>query len=207
MPDGYADRRIRTAALLDRYAARLGELMAPAGDADGGDAEERRLRTESGDAGLMRRLARIAGLAGTLALALAIGLVPALAPSRVAAARPNLTLVGHATYDVLPDEGRVAVAVELTATNHLRTPSTRRYFFRTGVPDRAPGNVAGSSSPAGLASRGSRSRSAATDYTNLRIDFGANLAAGQVDHADPDVRPRRIRAARRSGRSGSRRRS
>lgn len=29
VPDGYADRPIRTAALLDRYASRLGELLAP----------------------------------------------------------------------------------------------------------------------------------------------------------------------------------
>jgi len=37
VPDGYADRPIRTAGLLDRYAARLGELMAPVA-ADGADA-------------------------------------------------------------------------------------------------------------------------------------------------------------------------
>jgi hypothetical protein len=124
------------------------------------------------------RLARIAGLAGTLALALCVGLMPALAPARVAAARPDLTLVGHATYDVLPDEGRVAISVRLRATNHLRDTVARRFFFRTVFLTVLPGTShfrisGGSGNPkVSVAQR-------RADYTNLRIDFGANLAAGR----------------------------
>ena len=126
----------------------------------------------------MRRLARIAGLAGALALSLSIGLLPALAPARVAAARPDLTLVGHATYDVLPEEGRVAVSVRLRATNHLRDTVTRRFFFRTAFLTVLPGSShfrisGGNGNPkVSVAQR-------RADYTNLRIDFGANLAAGR----------------------------
>ena len=126
----------------------------------------------------MLRFARIAGPAGALALALSIGVMPALAPARVDAARPDLTLVGHATYDVLPDEGRVAVSVRLRATNHLRDTVTRRFFFRSAFLTVLPGTShfrisGGSGSPkVSVAQR-------RADYTNLRIDFGANLAAGR----------------------------
>jgi hypothetical protein len=124
------------------------------------------------------RLVRTAGLAGALALALSIGLMPALAPTRVAAARPDLTLVGHATYDVLPDEGRVAVSVRLRATNHLRDTVTRRFFFRTAFLTVLPGTshfrISGGSGKPKVSVAQRRA-----DYTNLRIDFGANLAAGR----------------------------
>ena len=126
----------------------------------------------------MRQLARIAGLAGALALALSIGIMPALAPAPVAAARPDLTLVGHATYDVLPEEGRVAVSVRPRATNHLRDTVTRRFFFRTAFLTVLPGTShfrisGGNGNPkVSVAQR-------RADYTNLRVDFGANLAAGR----------------------------
>jgi hypothetical protein len=126
----------------------------------------------------MQRFARIAGAAGALALALSIGLMPALAPARVAAARPDLTLVGHATYDVLPDEGRVAVSVRLRATNHLRDTVARRFFFRTAFLTVLPGTshfrISGGSGKPKVSVVQRRA-----DYTNLRIDFGANLAAGR----------------------------
>jgi len=126
----------------------------------------------------MRQLARIAGLAGALALALSIGFMPALAPARVAAARPDLTLVGHATYDVRPEEGRVAVSVRLRATNHLRDTVTRRFFFRTAFLTVLPGTshfrISGGNGNPKVTVAQHRA-----DYTNLRIDFGANLAAGR----------------------------
>jgi hypothetical protein len=126
----------------------------------------------------MRRLARIGGVASALALALTIGLVPALAPARVAAARPDLTLVGHATYDVRPGEGRVAVSVRLRATNHLRDTVTRRFFFRSAFLTVLPGtsHFRISGGPGNPQVTVVQRRAG---YTNLRIDFGANLAAGR----------------------------
>jgi hypothetical protein len=118
------------------------------------------------------------GIALALAFAGAIGVMPALAPVPAAAARPNLTIVGAATYDVLPEEGRVAVTVQLTATNHLKNTSTRRFFFRTGFLTVLPGTsgfriTGGAGTP-------KVSVSSTTDaYTNLKITFGANLAAGK----------------------------
>jgi len=85
----------------------------------------------------MRR--SLPAVARGIALLLAVGVVPALAPAPVAAARPDLTLVGQTTYDVRPDEGRVAVTVRLRATNHLRDTVTRRFFFRTAVLTVLPG--------------------------------------------------------------------
>ncbi len=127
----------------------------------------------------MRPLRRSALLsAALLSAALLIGLVPALAPATVAAARPDLTLVGAATYDVLPEAGRVAVSVRLTATNHLRDTATRRYFFRTAFLSVLPGTTkfrisGGNGNP--KVSVTARTKT----YTNLRIDLGADLAAGR----------------------------
>lgn len=131
----------------------------------------------------------------------AVGLVPALAPASVVAATPSLTIVGAATYNVLPDEGRVAVTVELTATNHLTDTATKRFFFRTGFLTVLPGT-------SGFRISGGRgspkvSISAETEaYTNLKIDLGANLAAGKSttltldfdlrDPGGPPDRPVRI---------------
>lgn len=126
----------------------------------------------------MRGIARIAGLSVALALALAIGLVPAVSPARVAAARPDLTLIGHADYDVLPEDGRVAVSVRLRATNHLRDTVSRRFFFRTAFLTVLPGTSnfrisGGTGKPkVSVAQR-------KVEYTNLKIDLGANLAAGR----------------------------
>ena len=72
-----------------------------------------------------------------LAVALAFGSMANLVavPGTVvlaASASPGLTIVGAATYDVVPEEGRVAVTVALTATNHRHDTTTKRFFFRTG---------------------------------------------------------------------------
>jgi len=47
VPDGYADRPVRTKALLDRYAARLPELLGPV-NADGQANADRPARTAKG---------------------------------------------------------------------------------------------------------------------------------------------------------------
>lgn len=119
------------------------------------------------------RLAR----AAAVAVALLLGLVPALAPASVAAATPSLTIVGKSTYDVLPDESRVKVSVNLTATNHLKNTVTKRYFFRTAVLTVLPGAT-------GFKLKGGPGKPRVTvtkrtkTYTNIRLDFGANLASG-----------------------------
>jgi hypothetical protein len=121
---------------------------------------------------------RVLRRSALLLTALLLGLVPALAPAPVAAARPDLTLVGAATYVVLPEAGKVAVSVRLTATNHLRDTATRRYFFRTAFLSVLPGTSrfrisGGNGNP--RVSVTSRTKT----YTNLRIDLGADLAAGR----------------------------
>jgi hypothetical protein len=123
------------------------------------------------------RLAR----AVAVAFALLLGLVPALAPAPVAAATPNLTIVGATTYDVLPDDHRVKVTVDLTATNRLKNTSTRRFFFRTAILTVLPGTSGfklkgGPGKPRVTVARKTKT------YTNLRLDFGANLAAGKSTH-------------------------
>jgi hypothetical protein len=132
-----------------------------------------------------------------VALAVLLGLVPALAPTPVLAARPDLTIVTAATYDVLPEDGRVAVSVRLTATSHLRDTATRRFFFRNGFLSVLPGTSrfrisGGNGNPKVKAT--SRTDSA----TTLRIDLGADLAAGRstslrlsFDLTDPGGAPDR----------------
>jgi hypothetical protein len=114
-----------------------------------------------------------------VATAAVLGLVPPIAPAPVAAAVPSLSIVGAATYRVIPEEGRVAATVQLTATNHLKDTVTKRYFFRTAYITVLPGTTnfklsGGSGTP-------KVSVSSATDtYTNLKLDLGANLAAGKT---------------------------
>ncbi|HEY4189548.1 MAG TPA: hypothetical protein VGM28_03925 [Candidatus Limnocylindrales bacterium] len=125
-------------------------------------------------------IVRAAALAVGLGIALSTGSVPALAPVAVeAAATPGLTIVGATTYDVLPADGRVAVTAVLTATNHLKDSVTRRVFFRTAIVTVLPGTsgfrIAGGSGKPKV----SVSKKAAT-YTNLKIDLGANVAAGRT---------------------------
>ena len=121
-----------------------------------------------------RRIPRAAGLI----LGLALGLVPALAPVPAAAATPSLTITSDATYAVLPDEQRVAVTVHLTATNHLKNTITQRLYFRTAYLTVQPGTsgfalTGGSGKP-----RVSIHESTDT-FTSIKLDFGANLAAGK----------------------------
>jgi len=128
--------------------------------------------------------ARAVGLAlgfalGVLpALGLAPALVPALAPATAAAATPNLTITGDATYDVRPDEHRVAVTVHLTATNHLRNTATRKFYFRTAFLTVQPGTT-GYALTGGSGKPKVAVHQSTDTFTNLKLDFGANLAAGK----------------------------
>jgi hypothetical protein len=132
-----------------------------------------------------------------LALVLGVVAMPSLGLAPVSAARPDLTLVGQTIYDILPDQGRVAVTVRLRATNHLRDSATRRFFFRTGFLTVLPGTshfkVSG-----GLGKPSVSVAQRRDDYTNLRIDFGGNLGAGRsttltltFDIVDPGGAPDR----------------
>ncbi|HXG26338.1 MAG TPA: hypothetical protein VNL94_05745 [Candidatus Binatia bacterium] len=135
--------------------------------------------------------------ASVVALALVLGAVPAIAPAPVSAATPSLTIVGATTYDVRPEEGRVAVTSRLTVTNHLENTVTRRYFFRTAVLTVLPGTS--NFRLTGPAGQPKVTVGKRTDtYTNLRLDFGANLAAGRsttltltFDITDPGGAPDR----------------
>jgi hypothetical protein len=113
-------------------------------------------------------------LAGVLALVAVLGL-PA-APVRGAA--PDLTLITSAQYEVLPDEGRVAIGIDITATNHLQDTVTRQYFFDQAyvavIPGTSAFRITGST---GTPKVTVQSRLAT--YWLLRIDFGARLAAGK----------------------------
>ena len=118
-----------------------------------------------------------------LAVALAFGSMANLVavPGTVvlaASASPGLTIVGAATYDVVPEEGRVAVTVALTATNHRHDTTTKRFFFRTGYITVLPNTADFKLSASAGKPKVTVSSSTAT-YTNLKLDLGANLAAGK----------------------------
>lgn len=139
------------------------------------------------------RLARVLlaltfALVPALVAALAIAPTAAAAPASVpatpslvlaAAAPPGLTIVGDATYDVVPDEARVKVTVVLTVKNNLKDTKTKRYFFRTGfvtvLPNTANFKLA---APSGKPKVSVSSKTGT--YVNLKLDFGANLAAGKT---------------------------
>lgn len=135
--------------------------------------------------------------AAALLAAAAIEVGPASAPPPALAAAPDLTLVTATTYEVRPDEGRVAVTVRITATNRLKDTVTRRYFFDQGYLSVLPGtsNFA-ITAPTGSPSVAVSSRSEAGVL--LRLRFGSRIAAGKslgltltFDLVDPGGAPDR----------------
>ncbi len=115
-----------------------------------------------------------------LAVVLATAWLALLAaqPAPVAAATPDLSLVGDADYVVVPDEATVRVAVDLTATNNRKDTSTRRYYFDEAFLAVQPGTETFAiSSPDGKPTVRVASRN--DEYTLLRIAFGQRLFSGR----------------------------
>ena len=136
-------------------------------------------------------------LAALILAASATGFGPAILSAPVRAAAPDLTLVTATTYEVLPDEGRVAVTVRITATNHLHDTVTRRYFFEEGslavLPGTSDFRLSAESGSPSVAVR-ARKESGVV----LRLRFGSRLAAGRslalvltFDLVDPGGAPDR----------------
>lgn len=141
------------------------------------------------------RTARV--LAAIVFALTALGVGPGSVPAPARAATPDLTLVTDTTYEVRPDEGRVAVTVRITATNRLRDTVTRRFFFEEGYLSVLPGasNFALSASSGSPTVTVSSRRDAGV---LLRLRFGSRLAAGTstdltltFDLADPGGPPDR----------------
>jgi hypothetical protein len=114
-----------------------------------------------------------------LAIALASGFVAApQCIQDVAAATPDLTLVGNSRYLVQPTHSRVRVIVDVTATNHLHDSQVRRYYFDHGFLAVLPGTSAFKlTSDSGNPSVGVRQRT--RDYTLLQLNFGRRIYSGR----------------------------
>jgi len=128
---------------------------------------------------------------GVIAAALALAGILGAPPSQVRGATPDLTIVTAAQYDVRPDEGRVAISVAITATNHLKDTTTRQYYFDRAYLAVMPGTSAFKISASSGSPRVVVESKLAT-YWLLRIEFGTRLAAGktatfqlQMDLRDP----------------------
>ena len=119
----------------------------------------------------------VAGVLG-VALVLAPGLlVPSLAPL-VRAATPAVTLVAATTYDVLPEEHRVAVTVEITARNMLHDTVTRQYYVDRAYLAVPPGTTGYKVKAATGKPKVAVSVRRASG-TVLLLAFGTRLAAGK----------------------------
>jgi hypothetical protein len=120
------------------------------------------------------------------------------APADVVAARPDLTIVAAARYDVQPRQQRVRITADLTITNHKRDTATRRYFFDHAFLAVLPGasgfrlSWEGSGQPTVGVVRRTKT------HTLLRLNLGRDLEAGRsaayrltFDLNDPGGRPTR----------------
>jgi hypothetical protein len=87
--------------------------------------------------------------------------------------------VTQARYLVEPAAGKVAVSVRITATNHLRNTVTKTYYFRTAYLAVLPDTTGFRLTATGARPSVAVSKRTST-YTLLRLDFGANLAAGKT---------------------------
>jgi hypothetical protein len=118
-------------------------------------------------------------LTGVLAFLLAVGAsIAPLGAGDARAALPDLTLVTDARYDVVPEEARVQVTLQIVATNRLKDTATRRYYFDRAFLAVLPGTtgfrVTGS---AGTPTVKVSERKA--DYTILQVNFGQRIYSGK----------------------------
>ncbi len=142
-----------------------------------------------------RRLARVGR---TLVAALVVtGFLVGLPAAPAAAATPDLTLVTNATYTVDPDHARIAIGVDIVATNHLSDTVTRRYYFDRGYLAVMPGTSGFSLSASGASPTVSVAKRT-NDYTLLLLSFGTKVYSGQsmtlhlaFDLKDPGGAPTR----------------
>ena len=176
-------------SLLARYATALAELLGgvpadatgPATDAtgpataDAAPAAPGRGRRDG--RALLRRLARLA-FAAALAAVLLGPVAGAVPVPEARAAATDLTLVGAATYTVLPDDGKVRVTVDFTVRNRVPESKTRRYYFDRAYIAVLPGTVAFRVSQWKGSTVHVTKRT--SDYTMLRIDFGSRLYSGKA---------------------------
>ncbi|HEX2626166.1 MAG TPA: hypothetical protein VHL56_04620 [Candidatus Limnocylindrales bacterium] len=125
-----------------------------------------------------RRLGAAALVALCLVQACLLQLATPGATAAAGSTTSGLTLAGNATYDVLPDQGKVAVRVALSATNTLKDTKTKKYFFRVGYVTVLP-NTANYKLTGGSGKPKVTVSSKTATYVNLKLDFGANLPAGK----------------------------
>lgn len=98
-------------------------------------------------------------------------------PPAVRAAETDLTLVTDARYDVEPEEARLRVTLDVTATNRTKETRTRRFYFDHAFLAVPPGTtgfrISGDGRPR------VRVAGRAKTHTTLRIDFGTRLYSGR----------------------------
>lgn len=127
----------------------------------------------------MRSAARRPGALPGLLAAMVVLAAAGWSPLEVRAATPSLTMVTDTTYDILPEEHRVAVTVRIAATSHLRDTTTRRYYT-----DRAYLAVLPTATNLQLtASKGTPSVSVTSRTATsavLLLKFGSRLGAGKT---------------------------
>ena len=131
-----------------------------------------------------------------IAAILALGAI-GFGPGDAVAASPPVTLLAATTYDVLPDERRIEVTVQLTATSTLKDTATRRFYADRAylaVPTSATKLRISAASGKPSVTVSSRAAGAAV----LLLQFGSQLGAGKsialtltFDMADPGGAPDR----------------
>lgn len=144
--------------------------------------------------GASRRPLRLCLLAAIVALALVAA--PAAAPA-TRAATPDLTIVGDARYEVLPEKSLVRVTVDLVARNHLRDTAARKFYFDRAFLAVPPGTTGFAITSAGRKPSVQVS-SRRADHLVLALTFGERIAAGKTakfrltfDLPDPGGAPAR----------------
>jgi hypothetical protein len=111
-------------------------------------------------------------------LLVAPGIVSPGLAEPVRAATPDVTLTTATTYDVLPDENRVAVTVQITATSHRRDTVTRRYYvdraYLAVMPGTSSFKLSGGSGTPTVSVSARRSSGPV-----LLLNFGFHLGSGK----------------------------
>ncbi|MEJ7748447.1 MAG: hypothetical protein WKF56_04040, partial [Candidatus Limnocylindrales bacterium] len=124
------------------------------------------------------------GRSPLLAIVFAVGLLGLpggpLAPAEVHAAKPDLTIVSTARYEVQPSEGRIRVTLDLTLKNRLKDSKTRRYYFDEAFLDVMAGSSGFKLSRAGSGAARVRVVTRAKTHTLLRLRLANRLYSGRT---------------------------
>jgi hypothetical protein len=120
----------------------------------------------------LRRLAATAAGAALVLLSAAPAALPAV--HRTLAADRGLVITSHSRYDAIPEDARVRVTIDATATSYTPNSGTTIYYYPATIFDVQPG-ITHLSASSGTKALGVTVLKATADFTELKVTFNKRV--------------------------------